>query len=213
MMIRAYREIYLSKAQAGLGDAFDYAVNAYGISGEDFVNLFCVSTVSRRMAKGEPSIVAGKSGIEIALDVVLETTGKILDIEPVESFSRSREYWIGWAIAYYQWYSDRSYSEIFKALSFAELQKMYDTLHEADISKFVDIADARIREIFKETNLKRLRTTYGYTQAALAEASGVKLRSIQMYEQRRMNINKASVETLYRMAKVLGCSMEDLIEK
>lgn len=213
MMTRAYREIYLSKAQAGLGDAFDYAVNACGISGEDFVNLFCVSTVSRRMAKGEPSIVAGKSGIEIALDVMLETTGKILDIEPVESFSRSREYWIGWAIAYYQWCSDRSYSEIFKALSFAELQKMYDTLHEADISRFVDIADARIREVFKETNLKRLRTTYGYTQAGLAEASGVKLRSIQMYEQRRMNINKASVENLYRMAKALGCSMEDLIEK
>ncbi|MBQ4523167.1 MAG: helix-turn-helix domain-containing protein [Lachnospiraceae bacterium] len=34
-----------------------------------------------------------------------------------------------------------------------------------------------------------------------------------MYEQRNKNINKASVDTMYRLAKVLGCTMEDLIEK
>lgn len=213
MMTRAYREIYLSKAQAALGDAFDYAVNACGILGEDFVKLFIVSTISQRMENGEPSILAGKSGIEIASDVALETTGKILDAEPAEILSRSREYWIGWAVAYYQWYSTRSYSEIFKALSFDELQRMYYTLHEADISKFADIADGRIREYFKDTNLKRIRTAYGCTQATLAEQSGVALRSIQMYEQRRKNINRASAETLYRISKTLGCAIENLIEK
>ena len=212
-MIRAYQEIYLSKAQAVLGEAFDYAVNTCKISSEDFVRLFITSTVSRRMENGEPSVIAGKSGIEIVLDIVLETTGKSLDIEPTESVSRSREYWIGWAVAYYQWYSARSYFEIFKALPFDELQNMYYTLHEADISKFADIADKKIREHFKDTNLKRIRTTYGCTQAALAKQSGVTLRSIQMYEQRRKDINKASAETLYRIAKVLGCTIEDLIEK
>jgi DNA-binding XRE family transcriptional regulator len=76
-----------------------------------------------------------------------------------------------------------------------------------------DIADERIREHFKDTNLKRIRTAYGCTQAALAEQSGATLRSIQMYEQRRKDINKASAETLYRIAKTLGCTIEDLIEK
>lgn len=90
---------------------------------------------------------------------------------------------------------------------------MYYTLHEADISKFVDIVDERIREYFKDTNLKRIRTAYGCTQAALAKQANVSLRSIQMYEQRQKDINKASVETLYRIAKVLGCNVEDLIEK
>lgn len=213
MMTRAYREIYLSKAQAALGDAFDYVVNDCGIPGEDFVQLFIISEISRRMENGEPSILAGKSGIEIASDVVLETTGKILDAEPAGILSRSMEYWIGWAVAYYQWYSARSYSEIFKALSFDELRRMYYTLHEADISKFAAIADERIREYFKDTNLKRIRTAYGCTQAALAEQSGATLRSIQMYEQRRKDINKASAETLYRIAKALGCTIEDLIEK
>ena len=90
---------------------------------------------------------------------------------------------------------------------------MYSTLHEADITKFADIADRQMREYFSEINLKRIRTAYGCTQAELAESSGVSLRSIQMYEQRNKNINKASADTLYRMAKVLGCTMEDLIEK
>lgn len=212
-MTHAYQEIYLSKAQRTLGDAFDFAINTCEIPGKNFVLLFAASSVGRRMEKGEPALLAGKSGIEIAEDVILETTGKNLDKEAQVYFSRSREYWIGWAVAYYQWYSSRSYREIFKVLSFNDLQNMYYTLHEADISKFVDIVDERIRAYFKDTNLKRIRTAYGCTQAALAQKANVSPRSIQMYEQRKRDINKASVETIYRIAKVLGCSIEDLVEK
>lgn len=212
-MTRAYQEIYLSKAQSALGDAFDYAVNVCHIPGTDFVKLFTASSVSKRMENGEPSFLAGKSGIEIAADVVLETTGKQLEADPEPHFGRSKEYWIGWAVCYYQWLSARSYSDIFKALSFGDLESMYYTLHEADVTKFADIADERLREYFKETNLKRIRSTYGCTQAELAKRSGVSLRSIQMYEQRNKDINKASAETLYRIARVFGCSMEELLER
>ena len=39
-MIRAYRETYLSKAQSLLGDAFDYAVNVFGVPGDvDLTNI------------------------------------------------------------------------------------------------------------------------------------------------------------------------------
>jgi DNA-binding transcriptional regulator YiaG len=212
-MIRAYQEIYLSNAQAALGDAFDYAVNVCQIPGEDFVTLFLVSSVSKRMENGEPACLAGKSGIELAMQVLEETKGQTDLPEPAERYGRSREYWVGWGVAYYQWYSGRKYSEIFQVFSFGDFQKMYDVLHEADVSKFVDIVDARVREHFSETNLKRIRTTYGCTQAELAERSGVSLRSIQMYEQRNKNINRASGESLYRLSKVLGCTVEDLIEK
>ncbi len=64
-----------------------------------------------------------------------------------------------------------------------------------------------------ETKLKLIRTTKGYSQKQLAELSGVSLRSIQMYEQRRKNINKAQSDSLYRLAKVLDCTMEDLLEE
>lgn len=212
-MTRAYQEIYLSKAQSVIGDAFDYAVNTCAILGTDFVKLFIASSVSKRMENGEPAYLAGKSGIEIVREIVAETKGQELQIEPQEHFGRSKEYWMGWAIAYYQWYSGRKYSDIFKVLSFEDLQKMYYTLHEADITKFVDIVDSKIKEYFSETNLKRIRTAYGFTQAELAERSGVSLRSIQMYEQRNKNINKASADSMYSLAKALGCTMEDLIER
>ena len=213
MMTRAFQEIYLNRVQSMLGDAFDYAVNTCGVPGEDFVKLFSVSSISKRMENGEPSVLLGKSGIETAIDVLTETTGRTPEAKPQDRFERSAEYWIGWAIAYYQWYSSRKYSEIFKVLSFDDLQKMYVTLHEADITKFADIADRKIRDYYSDTNLKRIRNSYGCTQAELAEFSGVSLRSIQMYEQRRKDINKAGAETVYRLAKALGCTVEDLIEK
>ena len=103
-MIHAYPEIYVSKDQVRLGEAFDYAVNVSKIPGKDFVKLFVVSSISKQVEKGEYSIVLGKSGIEIVLDVVLETKGKQIECKSTENFTRSKEYWIGWAIAYYQWY-------------------------------------------------------------------------------------------------------------
>ena len=212
-MIHAYQEIYLSNVQSLLGDAFDYAVNTCDIPGSDFVKMFVVSDVSTRIENGEPALIAGKSGTEVAREIVLEAKGEELLAEQQEHYERSVEYWIGWAVAYYQWYSERKYSDIFKAVSFDELQKMYYTLHEADITKFVDIVDKQIKECFPETNLKRIRTNYNCTQSELSKRSGVSLRSIQMYEQRNKNINKASVETIYRLAKVLGCAIEDLIER
>ena len=213
MTIHAYQETYLSKAQTTLGDAFDYAINTCGIPGEDFIRLFSTSSVSKRIENGEPAMLAGKSGMDIVSDILLETTGKQLEIEPQEDLERSREYWIGWAVSYYQWYSARRFSEIFTVLSFDDLQNMYYTLHEADITKFADIVDERIREHFVDTNLKRIRSSYGCSQAELAKRSGVNLRSIQMYEQRNKDINKASVESLYRISKVLGCAIEDLLER
>ncbi|MDE6586211.1 MAG: helix-turn-helix domain-containing protein [Clostridia bacterium] len=66
---------------------------------------------------------------------------------------------------------------------------------------------------FFETKLKHIRTAKGYSQKQLAELSGVSLRSIQMYEQRRKDINKAQSDSLYHLAKVLCCTMEDLLEE
>ena len=212
MMIHAYQEIYLDNVQLSLGDMFHYAINDCNLDGENFVKLFITSNVSKRIEAGEPSYLSGKSGAELLLEVVKETTGKDILVENKEHYSRTKEYWIGWAIAYYQWYSNRKFKDIFKVFSFENLQRMYYTLHEADITKFVSVVDARMREVFSNTNLKRIRMSYGCTQAELAEKSGVSLRSIQMYEQRNKDINKASVETLYRLSKALGCTVEDLIE-
>ena len=196
-----------------LGDAFDYSINACGIAGDEFIKLFLASTACSRMENGEPAYLAGKSGIELAIEVVYETTGREITEAPQVRFDRSAEYWVGWAVAYYQWYSCRRYSEIFEVLPFEDLLQMYCPLHEADITKFADIADERIRAHFSETNLKRIRVAYGCTQSELAKNSNISLRSVQMYEQRNKDINKASVATVYRLAQALGCKTEDLMER
>ena len=65
---------------------------------------------------------------------------------------------------------------------------------------------------YSDTNLKRIRSAYGISQKELSVKFGVSIRSIQMYEQRNKDINKANSITLYSLSKVLGCSMEDLLE-
>ena len=67
--------------------------------------------------------------------------------------------------------------------------------------------------VHPKTNLKRIRTNKGYSQKQLAELTGVGLRAIQTYEQRQKDINKAQSGSLFRLAKALGCTMEDLLEE
>ena len=52
----------------------------------------------------------------------------------------------------------------------------------------------------------------GLSQAQLAEEAQISLRSIQMYEQRNKDINKAQALSLAKISRVLGCEMEDLLE-
>ena len=63
------------------------------------------------------------------------------------------------------------------------------------------------------SNLKKLREEASLSQNKLATLSGVSNRMIQYYEQGVKDINKAQAETLFKLAKTLNCSIEDLIEK
>ena len=53
----------------------------------------------------------------------------------------------------------------------------------------------------------------GLSQRELAELSGVPVCTIQQYEQRQKDINKAQATTLLHFSRVLNCKMEDLLEK
>ena len=74
----------------------------------------------------------------------------------------------------------------------------------------VDAIEERIKKT--PTNLERLRKQAGYSQTQLAELSTVSLRSIQMYEQRNNDISKAQFNILDALAKVLKCSVYDLVD-
>ena len=120
-------------------------------------------------------------------------------------------YWAGWILAQYQHKKGCSFYKINNKMPIEKVLCYYSTLHEADVTKFFDVADSHfnVQEI---TNLKKARQARGLSQRELAKKADVDLRSIQMYEQRRNNINKAQGETLYKLARVLGCNIEDLLE-
>lgn len=60
--------------------------------------------------------------------------------------------------------------------------------------------------------LKYIRTKKGYTQRELSEICDVNLRTLQDYEQGHKHLADAKAETVYKLAKGLGCLMEDLME-
>ena len=215
-MMRAYEETYLDDAMNNLGDMFDYAVNDCGFDAEDFFSRFIISGVAEGFGRGNPKYVAGLSGPELASEVVFRTQRTRPDATPSDNSDKSPEYWVGWSLAYYQWYTSYRFSDMQKSgLDMTRMLMLYPTLHEADITKLVDVADQIIKKNYASSvsNLQRIRKASGMTQKKLSEESGTALRMIQLYEQRNQDINKAQAITLTRIARTLGCAVEDLLEK
>lgn len=62
------------------------------------------------------------------------------------------------------------------------------------------------------SKLKELRIAKGYSQNQLVSLSGVSRSLICKYESGEKNINRAAAETLYKIAQILNCNIEDLLE-
>lgn len=208
----AYGIEYLEDAMKNLGEMADYAVNACGMDANDFWELFIATGYAEKFGAGVPRVVSGFSGTELAQEV-LRKAGKKEELpEPQIEFTCSREYWSGWILAYYQWYSGKKFKEIESNLPVQEVLQMYPALHEASEDKFAEVADRIIQKKEQGKNaLKRFRKMAGYTQKELSEQSGVTLRSIQQYEQGKKKLQKASAETIQALARSLGCHMENLL--
>jgi DNA-binding Xre family transcriptional regulator len=115
-------------------------------------------------------------------------------------------------LAYFQWFTKRPFKNIAECVTMQEILQLYPTLHEASEEKFVETLNRIICNKHLPTRLQKRRKDAQLTQKELAGRSGVKLRTIQQYEMRAKNINKAAAETLLQLAQVLYCSIEDLIE-
>lgn len=214
MMTHAYNETYLDDAMQNLGDMLDYALVDCGYAPDKFFSWFIISGIATKIEHGNPKYITGMSGVELAREVIFLTTDSYPTKERVIKDFTGREYWAGWILAYYQWYSNVKFSDIVEnRLSLSEVLSLY-ILHEADQSKFVDTANEIINrhKLEKPSNLTTIRKARGFTQGQLAQQSGVTLRMIQLYEQRQNDINKAQAGTLLSLAKALGCEMQDLME-
>ena len=143
MTKKSYDKEFLPASQKVLGAMIDVATYYLGYSPEKFFEKFLRSSYPRKIESGDPFTVWGKSGTEIAFDIAgkdigeykerLEQNGLILH--------RSPEYWAGWSLAYYQWYSNKKFDDINKLVGFSRVLGMYSPYHEMDILQFCDKMD------------------------------------------------------------------------
>lgn len=210
MTTNAYSPLYLSKASRAIGNMLHDAVLEFGIDGTDFLKRFIQSDVAEQFESGNPKYIAGKSGLELFLEVMEKTTGNTYNADLIESYERSPVYWVGWMLTHYQWYSGRTFKSILDTIPYNELIGLYGTLHEADIQKSYEVLDAHFAK--SESKLKLARKHCGLTQEALANESGVSLNTIRAYERKSKDLNKAQFEIVMRLAKALKCDVSELLE-
>ena len=212
-MIHAYDKSYLDRAMKSLAQMLDYSVYDLEFDITAFFDLFVSSGVASLFENGDANTLVGRSGVELAWEVLDKSGIEYERIQPTATSDRSEEYWVGWALAYYQWDTCMSFADIVRCVPIKDILLLYHPYHEMDIRQFVDCMNELIHRAEPNTNLKRLRMQSGFSQSQLSEACGIPVRTIQQYEQRQKNINKAQAEYLVTLASALHCHPFDLLEK
>lgn len=213
--MHAYNHYYLEDVMNNLGAMLDCAANVVHYDISVFYEMYLASGVAAQIEMGNPRYLSGLSGIELMHIVFKKSSDKDVQDIDYHPFERTPEYWAGWALAYYQWFTAKSFMYIQRnGLDIKTLISLYPTLHEADLSKLVDTANIIIERHIAESRsiLKTLRKQLHLTQSKLAELSGVSLRMIQAYEQGDQDIRKAEAQTVFALSKALGCKAEVILE-
>ena len=239
-MMHAYDEALLPAAAGSLGRMLDYSVHSLRIDAGSMMELFIASGIASLFGRGDARTVLGMSGIELAYRV-LDKSGLSYERTPARhTLSLSNEYRAGHALAHAQWESGLSFEDIIERCSvrglIADCGREKTALLEslpADISdedraevlhRFGDdfarsFADKLLSPIGAagdaggDTRLKKMRIKNGLSQSGLARASGVPLRTLQQYEQRQKDINRAGFEYIMMLSSALHCDPSDLLER
>ena len=210
MMMHAYSPLYLSKASRTVGNMLHDAVGGFGMDGADFLERFIQSRIAEQFENGNPKYLAGKSGLELCMEVQERSGGARICADRIENYERSVPYWVGWMLVHYQWYSGRTFQCILDTVPYDELTSLYGTLHEADIQKSYAVLDAHFTR--SQSRLKTIRKRCGLTQETLAARSGISLNTIRAYERRSKDLNRAQFDNLMRLAAVLKCEIRELLD-
>lgn len=172
----AYDATYLGTARTVLARMLDYAVNVLGYRLASFWALFLANDVSRLFAHGDASVVAGRSGIELARLVAREAgcdqaklpDARLTDAQRASWYcgGRSEEFWCGWALAYYQWRRALSFSDIEACVPIEDVLALYEPYHEMDERQFLDRMDEECARVAPATKLQPCRKRAGTKRRA-----------------------------------------------
>ena len=152
-MMHAYDKMYLSHSRTTLARMLDFATHDLEYTLPHFFDMFLKSSVAEKFGRGDFTIVAGRSGVELAYMVIEQMEQRTCDVEPDFQAGRSEEYWLGWALAYYQWETGLSFAEITAQIPIEDILSLYSPYHEMDIRQFVDKMNQLYRAAVPETNL------------------------------------------------------------
>ena len=234
----SYTEAITEKAAGTMAHMLDFAVHDLRQDAGAFFELFISTGLASEFGSGNLKLIAGISGVELAYRV-LETSG--INTERISyryTSGRSREYWTGHALGRFQMESALPFPDIVSAVSLKEMIALCDGFRDSEIRSIRESLDwmdtltipdhmneehyqefsYRLEEAVSssrasgETRLKTLRLRSGYSQSGLAAASGVPVRTIQQYEQRQKDINKAAFESIIKLAAAIGCEPSVLLE-
>ena len=168
-----------------------------------FANLFINSRICQAFETMDPIYILGKSSSELL--------GMIIDKPPVDIYTASfatPEYWVGWVLGYAHVCFKKSFETLIKVFPCRELINYYFPYHEMDINQIIDVFKDRL---MKYSPLKEARERIGLSQSDLSLMSDVPIRTIRAYEQNKLDIKKAQVDTVLTLAKVLRVSVDYLI--
>ena len=210
-MVHPYRELYLNDAMANLGEAFQAASYDYKLNLDYFMSLFIASGIAAQFEVGNPKYLVGKSGAELTQEVILRTNASELRQVDTSFKAPKDDYWTGWVLAYYQWYSAKSFKEIQDIITPEVLRKKYNPYHEMDEMQMVDYINSNGDNANVVNRLQMYRKLLGMSQSQLAKEADVNLRTLQQYEIGAKDIRKASVTTLESLSKVLKCDLKSLL--
>ena len=142
----AYSEIYLDDAMRNMGEMVEYGEEACGLDQDLLLRMFVRSGYADRWEKGDPRVICGLSGTELCRRLLEATyADRGAEPAPLVRYDTGEAYWRGFALAYYQWRSGRTFPEILAFIGGKDLQRMYPAYHTASEEKTADELEALLR--------------------------------------------------------------------
>ena len=160
-----YSEIYLDDAIRNMGEMIEYGEEACGVNQDFLLRMFIRSGYASRWEKGDPRVICGLSGTELCRRLIDGSfTGRETKPAPIVRYDTGEAYWRGFVLAYYQWRSGRTFSEILMFIGRKDLQRMYTAYHTASEEKTAAELEALL---LRRDSISRLQL-YGCQSADFA---------------------------------------------
>ena len=195
-----YNEMYLNRIRELSALIFEICLYDLNMKDIDFIDKVINSSIINDLSNADVDII-GRSSIELIYELLNIKINK-------NNYLYKDEYWIGFNIAYLSWYYNKSFKEVLSGVNLNEFRKLYITYHEMDERHLKDYLSTRLGV---KSKLKEMRLKRRLSQSQLAYLSNVNVRNIKTYEQNENDINKAQVNILLSLARVLNCSIEDIL--